>query len=149
MKKFHFRLEQVLQQKIKQEEQALLEQAKAQEEYSRCEKELAATRDKLEESYQTAQLGLRPEDQLYMLMFRDSLRELRERQMRNLQRANEILQNRIKISMKARQERKIFEKLKEKQLMEYRELQLFLEQKEIDELATMSYARGTHQSGVF
>lgn len=141
MQKFKFRLEQVLQQKISLEEQALMEQSKAQLECSRCEKELADTEEKLEEMYQRGACSLKPDELMHQLMFREQLQLLKEKQTRNLQRANEILQLRRDAAIHARQERMVLEKLKEKKLLEYQELQLLVEQKEIDELATVSFVR--------
>ena len=141
MLKFKFRLEQVLQQRISKEEQALMEQSKAQQECLRCEQALAVTEEKLEEMYQTGACALKPDELMHLLMFRDQLQLLKERQTKTLQRVNEVLELRKEEVLQARQERMVLEKLKEKQYMEYRELQLLLEQKEIDELATVSFMR--------
>lgn len=141
MAKFLFRLEQVLQQRIKAEEQALLEQAKAQQECTKYEQELAISKTKLEEAFIAARTYTKPDEQFHFLMYKDQLQSQIEQQTRLLQRAKEILKLRIRDTMKARQEKLVLEKLKEKQYLEYQELQSLLEQKEIDELATVSYAR--------
>lgn len=141
MQKFRFRLEQVLVQKISKEEQALMAQSKVQQECLRCEQELADTERRWEETLQGGQLSLKPDELMHLLMFREQLQTLIEKQSRDLQRANEVLALRREEALQARQERMVLERLKEKQYVEYQELQLFLEQKEIDELATASYAR--------
>lgn len=141
MAKFLFRLEQVLQQRIKAEEQALVEQAKAQQDCTKCEWELASSKSKLEDAFKAALSYTKPDEQFHFLMYRDQLQNQIAQQTRLLQRTKEILQLRIRDTMKARQEKLVLEKLKEKQYLEYQELQLFLEQKEIDELATISFAR--------
>lgn len=141
MKKFQFRLEQVLQQKITKEEQALLEQAKAQQECSRCEQELMTTKQKLEETLNYSQKVMEPGEQMQTLMYREHLLLTIDCQNRSLRRAQDIFRLRNDAVIIARQERMVLEKLKEKKLKEYKELEVFLEQKEIDELATLGYNR--------
>ena len=101
MKKFQFRLEQVLQQRVAKEEQTLLEQVKAQQECLNCRQSLEETHYKL-------------------------------------------LELRREATVKARQERMVLEKLKEKQWNQYKQQEAYLESKEIDELATLGYARAHH-----
>ncbi|MCL5780228.1 flagellar export protein FliJ [Desulforamulus profundi] len=141
MKKFQFRLEQVLQQKITREEQALLEQVKAQQECSRCEQELLTTKQKLEETLYYSQRVMEPGEQMQTLMYREHLLLTIDRQNRSLRRAQDIFRLRKDTAIAARQERMVLEKLKEKQFGEYKELEIYLEQKEIDELATLGYSR--------
>ncbi|AEF94641.1 flagellar export protein FliJ [Desulfotomaculum nigrificans CO-1-SRB] len=142
MKKFQFRLEQVLQQRIKREEAALLEQARAEQECDRCQRELAASERKLEEALQAATAFVRPDEQMQSLIYREHLQQVIARQRRLLQRSQEILQLRQAATMKARQERMVLEKLKEKKFREYQELEMYLEQREIDELAALRFGRG-------
>ncbi|MDA8210603.1 MAG: flagellar export protein FliJ [Clostridia bacterium] len=141
MKKFQFRLEQVLQQKITREEQALLEQVKAQQECSRCEQVLLTTKQKLEETLHYSQRVMEPGEQMQTLMYREHLLLTIDRQNRSLGRAQDIFRLRKDTAIAARQERMVLEKLKEKQFGEYKELEIYLEQKEIDELATLGYSR--------
>jgi len=141
VKKFQFRLEQVLQQKITREEQALLEQVKAQQECSRCEQELLTTKQKLEETLYYSQRVMEPGEQMQTLMYREHLLLTIDRQNRSLRRAQDIFRLRKDTAIAARQERMVLEKLKEKQFGEYKELEIYLEQKEIDELATLGYSR--------
>ncbi|SHF37261.1 flagellar export protein FliJ [Desulforamulus putei] len=141
MKKFHFRLEQVLQQKIKQEEQALLELAKAQQECARCERELNESKGKMQQTIAYTESIRHPGEHMQSLIYLEHLQKNIQCQQRLLQRAQEIVQLRKEAALKARQERMILEKLKEKQVQEYKELEFYLEQKEIDELATSRYIR--------
>ncbi|MEW6697233.1 MAG: flagellar export protein FliJ [Bacillota bacterium] len=141
MKKFQFRLEQVLQQKITIEERALMEQAKAQQECLQCEQELHITQDKLEQTINYTPDIVRPGEQLQSLLYLEHLKQTLNRQTKFLQRAQEILQLRRETVLNARRERMVLEKLKENKLQEYKECQLYLEQKEIDELATIGFNR--------
>lgn len=141
MKKFQFRLEQVLEQKINLEEQALLEQVKAQQDCIEYEQELATSKEKLEQVVRFSELDAKPDEQMHSLMYREHLQLNIQRQTRLLNRALEILELRKEASVKARQERMVLEKLKEKQWNEYKEMELYIEQKEIDELATLGFGR--------
>ncbi|GAB6158024.1 flagellar export protein FliJ [Desulfotomaculum varum] len=141
MPKFHFRLEQVLQQKIKQEEQALRELAGARQEYARREQELKDSQEKLRQTMAYSLAAQGPGEQIQSMLYLDHLRQTIMAQQRHLQRAEEILQLRHRSAMQARQERLVLEKLKEKQAAEFQAWLALLEQKEIDELATLGYGR--------
>lgn len=144
MKKFQFRLEQVLQQKITREEQALLEQAKAQQECVRCQQEIQSTTNKIEQALQYSETVRFPGDQMQSLLYLEHLKRTLDRQNRLLVRADELLQLRMKETLEARRERLVLDKLKENKLIEYKELEMHLEQKEIDELATLGFTRGNY-----
>lgn len=141
MKKFQFRLEQVLEQKINLEEQTLLEQVKAQQDCIEYEQELETSKEKLEQVVRFSELDAKPDEQMHSLMYREHLQLTIQRQARLLNRALEILELRKEASVKARQERMVLERLKEKQWNEYKEMELYIEQKEIDELATLGFGR--------
>ncbi|GAB6180191.1 hypothetical protein JCM14036_15100 [Desulfotomaculum defluvii] len=141
MKKFQFKLEQLLQQRIKKEEQALLEQSKAQQECDVYQRQLDGTKQRYEDVLQFSETALRPDETVRTLMYRDQLQILMDRQKRQLQRAQDILTVKQRETMKACQERMILEKLKEKKLIQYNELLAALEQKEIDEMATLGFGR--------
>lgn len=141
MKKFQFQLEQVLQQRIEQEEQALHEKAKAQQECQRCQDILQDFNEKLDRTIDFSKSITKPEEQMHMLMYRDQLQSNIERQVRLVQRAEELLQMCINAMVKARQERMVLEKLKEKQYHSFLKHQDYMEQKEVDELATLGYGR--------
>ncbi|AQS59820.1 flagellar export protein FliJ [Desulforamulus ferrireducens] len=144
MAKFLFRLEQVLEQRIKAEEKALLELAKAQQECTKIEKSLAATEDKLQQAFSYAGTISHPSEQMQSFIYVEHLKQTVERQRRLLLRAKEILELRKKEVLDAKKDRMILEKLKEKQFIEYKELEMYIEQKEIDELATLGFARANN-----
>ncbi len=141
MKGFRFGLEPVLEQRKTKEEEALLGQAKAQQECFKCQQYLDQTQQKLLEAFAYAGSLLRPEEQLQSLMYREHLQQTAQRQQKQLQRAEEIFDLRRQDTTKARQERMVLEKLKEKQLAEFEARLFFLEQKETDEMATLRYCR--------
>lgn len=141
MKKFVFSLEQVLKQKIAREEDALMEQAKAQQEFYRGQSDLEISQKKLESAFNYAEQTLTAEEQMQALLYRESLHSTIVRQTRLLQRSEEVLNARIKDTLKARQERMVLEKLKGKRLQEYKDMEAYLEQKEIDELAILGFGR--------
>ena len=144
MKKFQFRLEQVLQQRVAKEEQTLLEQVKAQQECLNCRQSLEETHYKLEEAVRFSEKVAQPDEQLHSLLYREHLQLTLDRQSKMLDRAQEILELRREATVKARQERMVLEKLKEKQWNQYKEQEAYLVSKEIDELATLGYARAHH-----
>ncbi|CCO09168.1 flagellar export protein FliJ [Desulforamulus hydrothermalis] len=141
MPKFHFRLEQVLQQKIKQEEQALRELAAARQDCDRWEQALKASREKLKQTMSYSAAVQNPGEQMQSMLYLEYLQQTIVTQQRHLQRAEEILQLRRRSAMQARQERLVLEKLKEKQAAEFQAWLALVEQKEIDELATLGYGR--------
>ncbi|SHK30197.1 flagellar export protein FliJ [Desulforamulus aeronauticus] len=141
MKGFRFSLEPVLEQRKTKEEEALLGQAKALQECVKCQQNLDQTKQKLVEAFSYAGTLLKPEEQLQSFIYREHLQQTAQREQKHLQRAEEIFDLRRQDTMKARQERMVLEKLKEKQLTEFQARLLFLEQKEIDEMATLRYSR--------
>ena len=141
MKGFRFGLEPVLEQRKTKEEEALLGQAKALQECFKCQQDLDQTNQKLVEAFDYAGSLLKPEEQLQSLIYREHLQQTAQRQQKHLQRAEEIFDLRRQDTTKARQERMILEKLKEKQLTDFQTRLLFLEQKETDEMATVRYRR--------
>lgn len=132
-------LEQVLEKRKEQEEQALLEQVKAQQECQYCREQLEDTSQKLAQVMDFS--SLRPDEQLHSLMYREHLKAKLQKQTRLLQRAEEILQLRIDSTVKAMRERMMLEKLKEKQLNNHLQIENYLEQRELDELSILGFVR--------
>lgn len=144
MKKFRFRLEPVLQQKLTLEEKALLEQTNAEQDFVKCELELNITKRKLQEAIAYAETIAGSKEQMQSFIYVEHLQQTLERQGKLLSRAKEILQVKREKVSKARQDRMIIEKLKEKHFMEFKELEQYIEQKENDELATLMFLRVAH-----
>lgn len=141
MKKFQFKLEQLLQQRIKKEEQALLEQSKAQQDCDNCQRQLANSQKRYEANLHFSETVMRPDEIMRTLLYHDQLQVLVNRQKKQLQRAQEIFQVKQRETLKACQDRMILERLKEKKVIEFKEMLAVLEQKEIDEMATLGFGR--------
>lgn len=141
MKGFHFKLEQLLQHRKKKEEQALLEQSKARQECDTCQRQLEGSQKRYDDNMRFAETVSGPDETLRTLLYRDQLQILINRQKMQLQRAQEIFQVKQRETLKACQERMVLERLKEKRLVEFKEFLAVLEQKEIDEMATLGFGR--------
>ncbi|MEG6520909.1 flagellar export protein FliJ [Desulfotomaculum sp. 1211_IL3151] len=141
MKGFQFKLEQLLQHRKKKEEQALLEQSKARQECDICQRQLAGTQKRYDDNMRFSETVSGSDETLRTLLYRDQLQILINRQKKQLQKVQEIFQVKQRETLKACQERMVLERLKEKKLVEFKEFLAILEQKEIDEMATLGFGR--------
>ncbi len=140
MKKFAFRLETVLQQRIESEQQKLLAQSRAQHLYQERQAELAATKTALEQSYNDSG-GQALNSRLHSAMYREHLVNRMSNQMRLAQLAEQKLNEARRQTMEARKQRLVLEKLKEKQFNDYQYQLNLAEAKLTDELATGMFNR--------
>ncbi|MBM7854213.1 flagellar FliJ protein [Desulfohalotomaculum tongense] len=146
MKKFSFRLEAVLDQRKKKEQQALVAQSEAEKMYQEQLAALEHTRRLLNESLQAP--GCRDlAGELHRVLYREHLKSKIARQSCRVQQAKEKLDEARRAAMLARQERLVIEKLKERQLEEYLQHMRVMEEKLADELATGLYNRKQHSVG--
>lgn len=141
MAKFIFRLEPVLKhrsEKATSAEQAL---ALAHHEYHRRLDILEGTRQRLEDTYEAAEEAEDPLDVVYLSYYRASLNIKINAQKHEAVLAEKAVERKRSVAIKARQDRQIMEKLKDKHYMDYRCEEATREQKEIDELALYAYLR--------
>ena len=140
MKKFTFRLETVLQQRIDHEQQKLLAQSRAQQLYQQRQEALAAAKTALEQSYSDSG-GQALNNRLHSAMYREHLVNRLNNQMHLTQLAEQKLNEARRQTMEARKQRLVLEKLKEKQFNDYQYQANLAEAKLTDELATGMFNR--------
>jgi flagellar FliJ protein len=139
MKQFQFRLEPVLDQRTKKEQEALLSQSRAQQIYQERLQLLQKTQTSLDSCMDMAGNSLMGE--MHRLMYQDHLKSQMMQQTNMVQMAKNSFDRACQQTTKARQDRMIIEKLKEKRLAEYQQQILMTEAKQIDELATTMHNR--------
>ncbi|AEG15349.1 flagellar export protein FliJ [Desulfofundulus kuznetsovii DSM 6115] len=134
MRKFHFRLQPVLQFREQKEEQAILAHSRAQREYLDRVEELNRTTSLLEESFAGCSVGpMRPENEFHLVLWREWLINDRNRCREEVARANEKLMRCRMEAFEARRQRMVLQRLKEKQLHAHILQANRAEQKETDE----------------
>jgi flagellar FliJ protein len=134
MRKFHFRLQPVLQFREQKEEQAILAHSRAQREYLDRVEELKRTTSLLEESFAGCSVGpMRPENEFHLVLWREWLINDRNRCREEVARANEKLMRCRMEAFEARRQRMVLQRLKDKQLHAHTLQANRAEQKETDE----------------
>ena len=147
MKKFQFRLEPVLEQRNAKEQEALVKQSRAEKLYrERLAAKVQAERGLNECLTTSAKCNCRgdhaDEQQCisagawHQLMYLESLKLKIVQQSQQVQLAEQELQQARQVTVQARQQRMVIEKLKEWQLQEHICQAKALEEKNTDELAT-------------
>ncbi|MBO8137509.1 MAG: flagellar FliJ family protein [Desulfotomaculum sp.] len=146
MKKFVFRLQQVLEQREKKEQEALREQSRAEKLYQERLAALEKTREAFNKCL-TESLTYNPNNKLHYILYQDYLKQKISRQEVMLKQAEQKLAEARQKALEARKERMTLEKLKERHLEEYIEFIKGLENKQNDELATGMYNRRQNPAG--
>ena len=142
MKGFVFHLEPVLKhrsEKATTAEQAL---AAAHSEYKRRVTVLEEAKQRMEDSFETAEEDTNVLGIAYLSYYRASLKTKIDSMMNEATLARKTVDRKRDVAIKARQERQVMEKLKDKHLSYYRHDVNMKEQKESDELALYSFMRG-------
>ncbi|BAF60265.1 MAG: flagellar export protein FliJ [Pelotomaculum sp.] len=146
MARFHFRLEPVLQHRAAREEAAEQALAQARREYNRRLALLEDTRQRLEAaSFAAARENMDVFEEMHLHFYRMSLKGRMAVQEKSVKTAGHTVEKRRSEVIKARQERQVMEKLKERQLQNFNHEMAVKEQKEMDELAGNAYR---HRGGV-
>ena len=145
-KPFTFRLEKVLDYRRSLEDQAALALARAKEEHARQEEVVRQTETRLREHVER---GFEPEDggpvgenEVWLWrQYRDALTQDLARAREVLSRLALNLQKRRQEAVQRSKDRKVMEKLKEKQAAQHHEEESLKEQKEFDEMAAIRHGR--------
>lgn len=139
---FKFRLEQVLRRRAEKEASAEQALAAARREYEKRLALLEDTRQRLE----TVSSGSRRDEldvleEMHLSFYMASLNKKIKTQEKNVRKAGFLVDKRRSEAVRARRERQVMEKLKEKQLQDYMREEAAREQKETDELALYAHQR--------
>jgi flagellar FliJ protein len=140
MEKFNFRLEPVLKERERKEQQTALAQVKAHQEYLRRMEELEATMSHEEQLMETG-IGNDSFDAMNKLMYLNVLRSKITKQKKRVNDQQQTLEECRNNAIQARKEKLILEKLKQNQYTSFRQQQNKIEQKENDEFATLMSMR--------
>ncbi|MTI80190.1 MAG: hypothetical protein FH758_04775 [Firmicutes bacterium] len=146
MKKFLFRLESVLEQREKKEQEAMLVQVKAEQLYQ----ERLGTLEQIKSDFNRAltdSLNQDPTCKLHYIMYQDLLKDKITKQANQVQQAKEKLDQARHHAIEARKERKTLEKLKERHWEDYISQLRQEENKQTDEMATGMHNRKQHPAG--
>ena len=142
MAKFCFHLEPVLKHRAEKATTAEQALAVAHHEYHRRLDLLAHTRQCLEDAFCLAEQDDDPLDVVYYSYYRASLSTKIDVQEHDAMIAGKTVERKRGVAIKARQERQVMEKLKDRHYTNYCCEEAAKEQKEIDELALYAYLRG-------
>lgn len=141
MARFKFHLEPVLRQRAAREDEAEQALALAYNEYkSRCAV-LQDTKQRLEEALVPDEKKLDIFENMHLSFYLESLSEKITCQEKDVNYAANIVERSRKEAVRARQDRQVLEKLKEKHLQKYKREEESREQKVVDELALYSHLR--------
>jgi len=139
--RFSFHLEPVLKHRAEKATTAEQALAMAHHEHHRRLGILAVTKQLLEETYEVGEVEEDPLDVVYLSFYRASLNTKIDAQEHEVVLAGKVVDRKRDVAIKARQDREVMEKLKDKHYMNYRSEEAMREQKEIDELALYAYLR--------
>lgn len=142
MAKFSFHLEPVLRHRAEKASTAEQALAMAHNEYHRRLSILENTRQRLEDAYNLVEEEKDPLDVVYLSYYRASLSTKIDAQEHEARIAEKTVERKRNVAIKARQDRQVMEKLKDKHYSNYQFEESMREQKEIDELALYAYMRG-------
>jgi len=138
---FVFHLEPVLRHRAEKATSAEQALAVAHNEYHRRLNILEDTKQRLEDSFETEEEDSNIFGIAYLSYYRTSLKTKINNQMHEADLAHKTVERKRHVAVKARQERQVMEKLKDKHHLYYRQEEASKERREIDELALYSYAR--------
>lgn len=132
---FNFRLEPVLKQREKREQEAVQARARAHKEYLRQLEKLEAIRQNLEEVMETGTVT-DSFDAVNALMYREYLKAKAAQQEQKVSKASQNLEKYRREAVEAHKQKLILEKLKQNEYAKYMQELNKAEQKVNDELAT-------------
>ena len=141
MAKFRFHLEPVLKHRTEKASTAEQALAVAHHEYNRRLTILADTKQRLEDAFCLADEEEDPLDVVYYAYYRASLSTKIDLQEHEAMLAGKTVERKRGVAIKARQERQVMEKLKDRHYTNYCCEEASKEQKEIDEMALYAYLR--------
>ena len=141
MAKFSFHLEPVLKHRAEKATNAEQALAVAHHEYHRRLTILEGTKQQLEDAFSFVKEEEDPLDVVYLSYYRASLNTKIDAQEHDARIAEKTVERKRNVAIKARQDRQVIEKLKDKHYLNYRFEESMKEQKEIDELALYAYLR--------
>jgi len=141
MGKFNFRLQAVLEVRAKKEEAAQRALARAWREYRRLLHGLNETKRRLEEASAPAGGVLDVTEQQHLALYRGALAERLRLQEKAVRAAAAAVEAKRREAVRARQERQVIEKVKEKRYGEFLREEAAAEAKINDELALYSFMR--------
>lgn len=142
VRRFEFSLQKVLDYRQRREEQALRAFAEAQAQLAHARAVLERLQHEREECLARSQrrhrlmVPMLTVEQTYLSALEERLEEQRQR----VAQAERLLEERRQALLEAQRERKALERLREKQYEQWRQEMLRVEQKALDELATMRAA---------
>lgn len=135
MTEFNFRLEPVLKQREKREQEAVQARARAHKEYLRQLEKLEAIRQNLEEVMETGTVT-DSFDAVNALIYREYLKAKAAQQEQKVSKASQNLEKYRRETIEAHKQKLILEKLKQNEYAKYMQKLNKIEQKINDELAT-------------
>ncbi len=145
MKRFKFKLQPLLNYRAYLEKMARLDAAKAGRDLSDCQDRIEQCHQRLfEAAVKMDEVVARGTDSLFIqrfVIYKDGLNADLVNETRLKQKLAAVLAGKVKILNQKSKEKKIMERLKEKQRLAYNREILHLEQKDLDEISSLRSAR--------